>query len=204
MANVQLSGATVEIDVATLREDGWEPPSVDRVGWEPPAAAGTAVIDFTGLELYEVLVLYSGDGQQLVGAVELLSRSNKDRPANRRVFVTKCASYLEQGASVLVVDVVTDRHAPLHGELLEILGVKQEVVWTSPSGLSAIAYRPRRENEHTNIDWWTEPLAIGSKLPKMPLWIGIDVNVPIDLESTYMKTFEYIRVPIPSPERNGT
>lgn len=201
--NVQLGGGTVEIDIATLREDGWAPPKSGPGSWEPPAAGGTAVIDFTGLDLFEVQVFYSGDRLELVAAVELVSRANKDRPATRRVFATKYASYLEQGASVLVVDVVTDRQASLHAELLGLLDVRTETAWSSPTGLSAIAYRPRRDNEHTNIDWWPEALSVGSKLPIMPLWIAAGVQVPVDLEGTYLTTFERLRFPIPPAERNG-
>ena len=202
---VQLKGGVIEIDAATLREDGWEMPVVGPGGWVPPAAGGTATIDFIGLDLFEVQVLYDSGGPQLVAAVELMSPANKDRPANRRAFATKIASYLEYGASVLVVDVVTDRHGELHAELLRLLDVQADPVWSSPSGLSAVAYRPRRENAHTNIDWWTEPLTVGAPLPTMPLWIGVGIHVPIDLERTYVRTFERLRMPLGSPpaERNG-
>jgi hypothetical protein len=201
--NVQLSGTSVEIDVATLREDGWQVPTNGPGSWVPPAAGGTATIDFTGLDLFEVQVIYESGGPQLVAAIELLSPANKDRPANRRLFATKCASYLEDGASALIVDIVTERHGSSHADLLDLLDVRTSPAWNSPTGLSAVAYRARRENAHTNIDWWTEVLTLGECLPKMPLWIGIDVQVPIDLEATYKRTFERLRMPFPSAERNG-
>jgi Protein of unknown function (DUF4058) len=201
-ANVQLGGGVVEIDVATLRETGWEGPS-DSERWTPPAATGTAVIDFTGLELFEVKVVYENGDSELIAALELVSPANKDRPANRRAFAMKCANYLEQGTSVVVVDIVTGRTPSLHTELMTILELQAGEPWSTPTGLSAIAYRSRRENAHTNIDWWAQALSVGQVMPKSPLWIGIDVQVPVDLEATYMKTFEYIRVPFPSSERNG-
>jgi hypothetical protein len=203
---VQLRGGAVEIDAAALREDGWELPTSGPASWTPPAAGGTATIDFTGLDLFEVQVLYDSGGPQLVAAVELVSPANKDRPVNRRVFATTLASYLEYGASVLAVDVATGRHGDLHGDLLELLDVRTDPVWSSPTGLSAVAYRSRRENAHTNIDWWTEPLAVGAPLPTMPLWIGVGIHVPIDLESTYGKTFARLRMPLVShpADRSGT
>lgn len=199
-AHAQLSGGVVEIDVAALKEAGWEEPNgPDR--WEPPAATGTAVIDFTGLDIFEVKVIYQGDDLELIAALELVSPANKDRPAHRRAFAMKCANYLEQGTSVIVVDIVTGRTSSLHDELMTILELNDTPL--TDSNLSAIAYRSRRENAHTNIDWWAQPLAVGQVMPKVPMWIGIDVKVPIDLEASYMKTFEYIRVPFPSADRNG-
>jgi hypothetical protein len=198
IANVQLGGGMVEIDVATLREEGWTGP---EAGWSPPAAAGTAVVDFAGLDVFEVQVLYDGDDCQLVAAVELVSRRNKDRPAARRAFAMKCANYLDQGAAVLAVDVVTDRKMDLHAELLGLLN--QTSAWHSPTGLYAIAYRARRVNAHTEIDWWPEALAVGQPLPAVPLWIGTDVSVRIDLEETYAATFERLRLPRGGPVLNG-
>ena len=89
--------------------------------------------------------------------------------------------------------------------LLSILDVCSEQVWSSSTGLSAIAYRPRRENAHTQIDWWTEALKLGSILPTMPLWIGTDIQVPVALETTYVATFERLRTPlvIQMSENNG-
>lgn len=203
--NVQSAGGSVEIDLATLWEDGWELPTSGPGSWVPPAAAGTATIDFTGPEPFEVQVLYDLGGPQLVAAVELISPANKDRPASRRAFALKCANYLEQGTSVVVVDVVTERAMDLHAELLTILELDTAGAWASPTGLYAIAYRSRRENAHINLDWWPEALAVGSPLPKMPLWIALGVQVPVDLEATYLKTFERLRMPLAPPpaDRNG-
>jgi len=199
-AHAQLGGGVVEIDVAALREAGWEEPSgTDR--WDLPAATGTAVIDFTGLDVFEVKVIYDGGDSQLVAALELVSPANKDRPTNRRAFAMKCANYLEQGTAVIVVDIVTGRTPSLHNELMTILELNS--VRSEEPSLSAIAYRSRRENAHTKIDWWEQALAVGQAMPKVPMWIGIDVKVPIDLEASYMKTFDYIRVPFPSADRNG-
>jgi Protein of unknown function (DUF4058) len=202
---VRLAGGSVEIDVAALREDGWEPPTSGPGSWLPPPAGGTATIDFTGLDLFEVQVIYDNGDSQLVAAIELVSPANKDRPASRRAFATKCANYLEQGASVIVVDIVTEASFSLHGELMTILDLQATNLWSSPSGLSAVAYRAQRENGRTNIDWWPESLALGAQLPTMPLWIAVGVQVPVHLESTYTKTLERLRLPLEShsADRNG-
>ena len=78
---------------------------------------------------------------KLVAAIELVSEANKDRPSHRRTFATKCASYLQRGVSVVVIDVVTSQAANLHAELIELLHLTDAFEWVSPSGLSAVCYR---------------------------------------------------------------
>lgn len=38
----------------------------------------------------------------------MTSPANKDRPAHHEAFVSKCETYLQAGAGLLIVDVVTD------------------------------------------------------------------------------------------------
>ena len=66
-------------------------------------------------------VLREFGGPQLKAAVELVSPSNKDRPGQRRAFAIKCASYLQHRVSVIIVDVVTERHESMYAELVQLL-----------------------------------------------------------------------------------
>jgi hypothetical protein len=204
VANVWLGGGDVEIDVATLRSKGWLGPNGAGFpsSWAPPSPTGTAVVDFTALDVFEVKILYRSDEYKLMGAVEMVSHANKDRPANRRALAMKCANYIEQNAAVLYVDVVTNAGGNLHGEILEILELDAQA-WTSTTGLSAVAYRSRRENGGTHIEWFPNELAIGKVLPTVPLWIGADICIPIDLESTYQETFRRLRINPNNVGRNG-
>jgi hypothetical protein len=54
-------------------------------------------------DLVEVQVFSDSEGPTPVGAIELVSPSNKDRPAERDAFVSKCASYLQQGVGLVIV-----------------------------------------------------------------------------------------------------
>ena len=92
-------------------------------------------------DLFEVQIIQRFGGAQLRAAVELVSPGNKDRPASRRTFGVKCASYLCQGIAVVVIDVVTERLANLHAELMGLLQSNGEPPWQSPTNLSAVAYR---------------------------------------------------------------
>jgi len=104
-------GASLEIDVATYEKDATfsaaagNGPVATAPAWAPPAAAQTMSALFP--EIFEVRVFSTVTGLTLVGAIELISPGNKDRPEERRAFAIKCASYLHQGVSLIVVDVVT-------------------------------------------------------------------------------------------------
>jgi hypothetical protein len=180
--------ARVEVDVATFEEEGRDRTSggiavAGRKTWTPAAPTWT----MTGLvpEGLEVLVFSGEGGPTLVGAIELVSSANKDRPATRRAFAAKCASYLHQGIGLLIVDVVTSRSANLHNELVQLLDQPAEFQQPPAAGLYAVAYRSVRRGESDWIEIWPAELAAGKALPELPLWLGPDLVVPVNLESTY-------------------
>jgi hypothetical protein len=185
-----------EIDVATFEEPPavLEPPESYEVTsspteadleWTPPRPVQIAPFQFV-TDIVEVLVFGGDAGPVLVGAVELVSPANKDRAAHREAFVSKCETYLRQGVALVMVDVVTNRQANLHQDLLVRLDVPDE---PSPqANLYAAAYRPFRKQRQSCLAIWREPLAIGRPLPAMPLWLGEMLCVPLDLEATYTRT----------------
>ena len=203
---VQL-GPRVEIDLATYEEAASESSAAAGGGsgvqlarglrtWAPTEATWTipAVLPDT----VEVRVFSSEAGPQLVGVVELVSPSNKDRPAHRRAFATKSASYLGQGVSLVVVDVVTSRAANLHNELMDLLRVQPKTAYrlaTEPP-LYVVAYRPIVRREGPQIDLWPTSLAIGDPLPEVPLYLRADLAVPIELEASYVETCRRHRIAV--------
>lgn len=195
------AGANVEIDVATFHsEDAAEgKPDPDwsdgaaPVSWIPPPAA--AAIPAVFADDFEVKVIASArTGRQVVAAVELVSPANKDRPEARRAFASKCASYLYQGVSVILIDVVTNRRAVLHEEIAALLSSPQSARLTASMRLSAIAYRPIRRGEREEIEMWIEPLAVGAAMPSLPLWLDAATYVRLDLEGTYIDTCRRRRI----------
>ncbi|MBY0229628.1 MAG: hypothetical protein K2W96_10140 [Gemmataceae bacterium] len=187
--NVDLD-APVEIDVATLREAGALPPG--GALWDAPAPAVDVALDFPAIDLVEVQVMHGEGDPRLVASIELASESNKDRPASRRAFSVKCASYLHEGSSVVVVDPVTVRSAGLHAELHRLLELPGEP-WRSATGLSAVSYQAQGE-EDRRLRVWTNELAVGGTLPVVPLWLG-GFAVPLDLEATHSATCRDLRIP---------
>lgn len=175
------SGARVEIDVATFQDDetGGGLATAVRT-YAPPAPPLSIPAAFP--DEFEVRIYESEGGAKLVAAVELVSPANKDRPIHRKAFAAKCAGYLAQGVSLIVIDVVTTRQADLHAEILALLG---QPAPSPPASLYAVGYRPVVREGGEFIDVWPFRLSLGKDLPTVPLALSADVVVPIDLESTY-------------------
>jgi hypothetical protein len=183
----------IEIDVATFVEAGAssrrEAP-IDA-GWVAPAPTQTIPITIL-TDLVEVLVFGREAGPTLAGAIELVSPANKDRASHRDAFVSKCAAFLQQGIGLIIVDVVTDRHANLHDELLVRLGSPEIATWEAD--LYACSYRPVIHDEQTSLDLWQQALTIGGALPTLPLWLPGGLCLPVDLEASYVRTCREHRI----------
>jgi hypothetical protein len=186
-ANVQFG---IEIDVAAFEErNGPPPPPV----WTPPPPGLSVPVTLTNA-VVEIGVFSRSGGPTLAGAVELVSPANKDRPAARDALVSKCAAYLQAGVGLVVVDVVTERSADLHRDLLTRLGAAD--AGAGPE-LYAAAYRPVERGGISVLDVWHEPLTLGQLLPTVPLWLRGGLCLPVDLQTTYDRTCREQRVPTP-------
>ncbi len=184
-------GGRVEIDVATL------PPSdQDSAAGRNGGVAVRTVTPTTALVMpalfpdeIEVQVFHSSGGPNLVGAIELVSPRNKDRPEARRAFAVKCASYLQMGVGLVVVDVVTDRLANMHDELIDLLRQDSRFRFPFSSLVYSVAYRPfRREAAGDQIEIQPLALAVAADLPIVPLFLLNGPTIPVDLELTYTRT----------------
>jgi hypothetical protein len=138
-------------------------------------------------DTFEVRVFNTTAGLTLVAVIELVSPGNKDRPAERRAFAAKCASYLAQGISLIVVDVVTNRHANLHNDLMRLMEAATDLDFPAEVTLYAVAYRPVRRGEQEAIDLWLRRLEVGAALPTLPLRLTGDLFVAVDFEAAYQE-----------------
>lgn len=191
-------GPELEIDVATLersRPNGGGKGRTTAV-WSPSRPKIAVKVDFAHLDVYEIRVYQDLGGAELRAAIELISPANKDRAGSRRTFAAKCAGYLKHGIGVIIVDVVTSRTANLHEELFDVLEVKgRHTSWKSPTGLYAVAYRAVTVRKNPRVEAWPEPLVLGKTLPVMPLWLSLDLCVPVRLEESYLATCQSLRIP---------
>jgi hypothetical protein len=107
------AGTGVEIDVAAFDESGKSRAVREANGATATIADPTTKPAWTMPAIFppgfEVRIISTASGPTLVAAVELVSPANKDRPESRRAFACKCASYLYQGISPIIVDVVGAR-----------------------------------------------------------------------------------------------
>lgn len=184
------SGSQAEIDVATFERDDAPRAGLVTSGpatavWAPPRpslAVETALDDH---DEYEVRVYDARRGRTLVAAIEIVSPANKDRPEHRNAFVGKCAALLRRGVAVSVVDVVTVRPSNLYAELLEFVGHGDPALGDPPPPVYAAACRWVRRGGRAVLEGWSHALAAGQPLPTLPLWLGPDLAVPLDLERGY-------------------
>jgi len=197
MPNVQFN---IEIDVATFddrsgrgggAQTGVEAGGATTAVWSPPMPEQSLRFGLV-TDAIETLVYNQEGGLTLAGAIELVSPANKDRAAHREAFVSKCETYLQQGVGLLIVDIVTDRQANLHDQLLKRLGDPAAVALDS--ALYAASYHPVERDAEDRLDVWQQVLEIGKRLPKMPLWLKGGLCLPIELDATYERACRDLRI----------
>jgi hypothetical protein len=185
----------VEIDVAALRDSaaiGSAGESGGTQPWTPPDPGLALAVEWPATDDVRVEVFADDGDPRLAAAVELVSPRNKDRAKAREAFATKCADYLRRGCGLVVVDAVTTRRADLHTELLAALGTSSTA---SISGaLSAVSYRSVGRESEGQLQAWPAALELGKALPTVPLWLGGEVAVPLDLEASHTAACVDLRI----------
>jgi hypothetical protein len=197
-------GSSIEIDVATYGEgdaDSLAAVAGDNGGgiatavWAPPRPTLAVATDLAAVNEYEVLVYDTLSGRRLVAAVEIVSPANKDRPEHRRGFVAKCAALLQNRVCVAIVDLVTTRTANLYRDLMELFGQTDPSLADGAPPLYAVACRCARQADAWFLETWSHPLALGRRLPTLPLWLAENLAVPLELEPSYEETCRILRIP---------
>lgn len=186
-------GMHVEADVLEFRRDELPDPAHGSNGAVATRAAPPAVVTLP-VEFpdeAEVEIRERRAGRPLVGVIELVSPANKDRDATRDTFVSKCVTYLSRGVGLVIIDVVTERHANLHNELVRAIGGGDaHVMPDTPIYVSS--YRPvhRRKTGANEVEMWPFPAVIGQSIPTLPFWLKGGPEVMLDLEGTYAAAIE--------------
>jgi hypothetical protein len=145
-------------------------------------------------DILEAQVVKHEGGAIITGVVMLVSPLHKSSPEPRRAFAARCATYLQQGVGVVIVDIVTNSGGNLHREVLDLLGQDQAFGPPADTDLSAVAYRPAQRGEQSQLDVWPASLALGQGLPILPLALRGAIFVPVDLEATYMEARRHCRL----------
>lgn len=190
-------GPNVEIDVATFEESpppGPKPAPASRGARTCPRPNFVGGLDLSHLDRFEVFIHQEAGDPQLCAAVEPISPANKDRPVSRQAFAVKCVDYLRHGVAVVIVDLVTDRLANLHAEILHCLDLTARPAWQSATHLYTVAYRTRTVRKQPRLEAWTRALHLGEPLPTMPLWLNTELGIPLRLEESYADTCASLRI----------
>ena len=120
---------------------------------------------------------------QLIAAIEIASPRNKDRPAARKRYLGRYAGYLRQGVHLLLIDVLP---RPAGFSFADALAANLGLAQPPCPAPCAISYRVGESvPEGTILALWRRPLQVGQPLPEIPLALGSEPRVPIDLEYTY-------------------
>lgn len=189
--NVHL-GSRFEVDVCAYEPDADSPEANAGTG-----ATGTATLTALAPTLtveaelfeqdeYEVRLYDTERGRTLVAVIEIVSPSNKDRPAKRESFVGKLTTLLQQGLCVSVVDLVSVRQANLYAQLLTLLGRADPSLGEAPP-MYAVTLRGRQQPKSrlSLLDAWFYPMAVGQPLPTIPIWLAPGLGVLLPLETSY-------------------
>lgn len=174
-----------------------DPETSPDYAWTPPQP--TEVYQYyTTADIAAVTVIEDNYDERLAGVIELVGPSHKEHAGSRSAFISRCQTYLQQRVGLVMVDLVTPYEANLHaGLIFRMMGEDMPVF---NHHLYAAAYRPpQAPNQqtgytYTHLETWFEPLAVGGNLPIVPMWLKEALYVPVDLDATYTRTCEKLRL----------
>ncbi len=157
----------------------------------PPLPVFSTTAKFVDPGCHDLTVRYERTNR-LAAAVLIANPEYTQTEIGLRSFAVKCARWLQRGTNLVVIN--TSVPTGLHGELTSLLGCASEMVWESPTGLSAVSYRVAREKQRLRFDAWPHHLVLGQELPTIPLWLEADLAVPLELELTFENMCRPLRV----------
>ena len=187
------AGSQVEIDVAAFeREESAASHESDEGNggvatavWAPAAPSVAVETLLPDYDEYEVRIYDARRNRRLVAAIEIVSPANKDRPESRNAFIGKCASLLQKGVALNIVDLVTIRHFNLYADLMTFIGHNDPTLGTELPPLYAASCRWFRKGERAILETWSHALIVGQALPTLPLWLSDTRFIALDLEQSY-------------------
>lgn len=150
---------------------------------------GTRVAHETEAEVYamradRVGVHHVKHGQ--VALIDIVSPGHKINPRAFRHYVSNCAAVVRQGIHFLIVDLFRpSEHNTygIHKAIWDML-IEEDHEFSQDKPLTLVSYEAG-----SKIAAFVEPVAIGDKLPDMPLFLEEGRYVSIQLESSYMSSW---------------
>lgn len=131
------------------------------------------------------LTVRNEDGD-VVAIIEIVSPGNKDSRNALRQFTREAVQYLHTGINLLIVDLFPPSKRDPQGIHKAIWDRIKDEPFELPSDkkLTLAAY-----TNGSVVTAYVEPVAVGDRLPDMPIFLTPDRYVPCPLEATYMTTW---------------
>jgi hypothetical protein len=132
----------------------------------------------------------------VVAVIEILSPGNKDSSHAIRAFARKAVQRLQAGVYLLIVDLFPPSRRDPQGIHKVIWDRLHDEPFTLPPDkpLTVAAYAAG-----TEIVAYVEPVAVGDRVPDMPVFLTADRYVPCPLELTYQTAWDQIPPPLREP-----
>jgi Protein of unknown function (DUF4058) len=141
------------------------------------------------------LVVYHPDGG-VVSVIEIVSPGNKDSRNALRTFTRNTFAFLNAGIHLLIVDLFPSGKRDPQGIHKAIWDRVYDEPFTLPPDkpLTLAAYA-------AGTEWvaYVEPVAVGDRLPDMPVFFTADRYVPCPLEETYQQAWAVFPAPLKAP-----
>lgn len=122
--------------------------------------------------------------RELVAVIEIVSPSNKAKEPEFADLIGKSAQLLRQGVHVLLIDPFPTTARDPNGVHAAVWKELTGKPFALPEGkpLTLASYAARGDN---TFSAFVEPVAVGDRLPDMPLFLTSRLHVPAPLEETY-------------------
>jgi hypothetical protein len=135
------------------------------------------------------VVIRHASGHEVVAMVEIVSPGNKNSRHGLRSFVDKAEEMLRSGIHLLVIDLFSPGSFDSEGIHKAVWDRVMDNAFTLPADdrLTLAAYLGGPTPEY-----FVEAVAVGSRLPDMPLFLTPDVYVQVPLESTYQAAWQEV------------
>lgn len=126
----------------------------------------------------------------VVAIIEVISPGNKDSKHSLRSFIAKAVEFIRSGIHLLIIDLFppTPRDPDgIHQSIWDELVGEPFDPRPTDKPLTAAAY-----DAGNGLTAYVEPLAVGDRLPEMPLFLEPGYYVPTPLEATYQASWNVL------------
>jgi hypothetical protein len=153
----------------------------------PPKARFVAETDLTHYARRANRIAVRHQEGDVVAVIEIVSAGNKNSQAAIALFLDKVIGLMEQGVHFLIVD-------PFPPGRRDPQGI-HKVIWDEFTENDFIlpADKPLTVASYdcgSGIKAYVEPIAVGDRLPSMPLFLGYRKHVPCPLEAAYQTAWK--------------